>query len=66
VDNSKKWPVSSELQDTIGVGPEASHNDFLALGFTEEPGNNLLVDNTDSLLVFLYKGVWRALGTNGF
>lgn len=63
-DRFRKWPVSQELQDH-GFPPEASYDDFGAKGYAEGVGDNVLVDRTDSLLVFLYRGVWRVLGTNG-
>lgn len=66
MDKSKKWPVSPELQDTAGCLSEASYNDWLAWGYTDGPDHTGLLDQSDSLLVFLYRGQWRALGTNGF
>ncbi len=56
----EKFKVSSELQDQGGVLTEASWNDWLAWGYVEN--GTVLVDRSDSLLVFLYKGLWRGLG----
>lgn len=66
MDKSKKFPVSPELQDAAGTLSEASYNDFVAWSYREGEDSTVLVDNTDSLVVFLYRGVWRVLGTNGF
>ncbi len=65
MDKSKKWPVSPNLQDNAGSLSEASYNDWLAWGYAEGPRQNVLVDRTDSLIVFLYRGHWHCLGTNG-
>ncbi len=66
MDKNKKWPVSPELQDAAGTLSEASYADFEAWGYGVGPDSTVLVDDTDSQLVFLYRGVWRVVGTNGF
>lgn len=65
MDKSKKWPVSSELREWFGMPSEVSYDGIVAMGFSEGGEATVLVDRTDSGIVFLYRGVWRGLGTNG-
>ena len=65
MDQSKKWAVSEELQETVCCEAELSYDELVAMGFSEKPDSTVLVDSQNGLLAFLYGGCWQVLGTGG-